>query len=100
MVAKTEKSAFLIRCFVYNNHIMANDDQQQLYDNATLVGEWISCPLPAQIAVRVITGILVSNLSLSDLKVHVTTEDSSWNQSTLLEGPWNRAEGCMYPGSC
>lgn len=100
MVAKTGKSAFLIRCFFSYAHIMANNDQQKLYDNATLVVEWISSPLPAHIVVRAITGILVSNVSLSDLKELVTTEDSRWNQSTLLEGLWNRAEGCMYPGSC
>jgi hypothetical protein len=79
---------------------MANDDQQQLYDNATLVMEWISGPLPTHITIRVFTGILVSNMSLSDLKELVTTEDSRWNQSTLPEGLWNRAEGCMCPGSC
>lgn len=62
MVAKTEKSTFLIRCFISYYQIMANEDQQQLYDNATLVMEWTSSPLPTQIAIRVITGILVSEM--------------------------------------
>jgi hypothetical protein len=40
---------------------MINDDQQQLYDNTTMVVEWISSSLPDQIAIRAIASILVGH---------------------------------------
>jgi hypothetical protein len=59
---EAEKCDFLIGCVISCSPIMTTNDQQQLYDNTTLVMEWISSSLPNHVAIRVITGILVSNI--------------------------------------
>jgi hypothetical protein len=59
---ETGKCDFLIGCVISCSPIMTTNDQQQLYDNTTLVVEWISSSLPNHVAICVITGILVSNI--------------------------------------